>query len=102
MADYYEYSIPELVRILGMRLREYRMRVGLTQKELSEKAAVTVTTIHKIESGAINNMSLGTFLLLLKAIGILEDIDKLLPELPESPYMYRNKKKIQRIHHNKE
>ena len=26
MADLYEYSTPELVRLLGMRFKEYRMR----------------------------------------------------------------------------
>ncbi len=101
MADYYEYSTPELVRILGKRIKEYRMRISLTQRELAEKAGVTTTTIHKIESGGAINMSLSTFLLLLRAIEMLDRIDLLLPELPESPYLYRNEKKVQRITHKR-
>lgn len=33
MIDYYEYSIPELVKLLGARLNDYRLRSNMTQKE---------------------------------------------------------------------
>ncbi len=101
MRDYYEYSVPELVRILGSRFREYRMRAGMTQKDVSEQSGITVTTIHKFETGIASNISLGTFLLLLKAIEQIGAIDELLPELPESPYLYVRQKKVQRIRHKK-
>ena len=74
----------------------------MTQKEVSEQSGITVTTIHKFESGIATNLSLGTFLLLLKAIEQIDGIDGLLPELPESPYLYVQKKKIQRIRHKKQ
>ena len=38
MADFYEYSTPELVRLLGSRFKEYRMRCNLTQKEVAEQS----------------------------------------------------------------
>ena len=47
MKDLYEYSTPELVRMLGERFKEYRMRCDLTQKEVSELSGVGLTTIHK-------------------------------------------------------
>ena len=31
MADFYEYSTPEIVRLLGARFKEYRIRCNLTQ-----------------------------------------------------------------------
>lgn len=102
MTDYYEYSIPELVKLLGARLKEYRMRADMTQKEMAEQSGLTVATIYKIESGAATNISLTTFLLLLKAVGRIDALDELLPELPESPYLYRQEKKIQRIRHKKQ
>lgn len=101
MVDYYEYSTPELVRLLGSRFKEYRMRADMTQKEVADQSGLTVTTIHKFENGIAANISLGTFLLLLRAIEQLEVMDDLLPELPESPYMYVKQKKIQRIRHKK-
>ncbi|MDO4497296.1 MAG: helix-turn-helix transcriptional regulator [Bacteroidales bacterium] len=101
MADYYEYSIPELIRLLGARFKDYRLRSNMTQKEVSEQSGITITTIHKFENGVTGNMSLSTFLLLMKAIGQLDALDELLPELPPSAYLMKEEKKVQRIRHKK-
>lgn len=100
MADLYEYSTPELVRLLGARFKEYRMRCNLTQKEVAELSGIGMTTIHKFESGNAGNISLSTFILLLKVVGQINALDDVLPELPESPYLMRkSEKKAQRIRH---
>lgn len=52
MIDYYEYSIPELVKLLGARFKDYRLRSNMTQKEVSEQSGITITTIHKFENGS--------------------------------------------------
>lgn len=102
MANFYEYSTPELVRLLGSRFKEYRMRYNLTQKEVAEQSGIGLTTIHKFENGTAGNLSLSTFLLLLKVVGQIDSLDNLLPELPESPYLIRKEnKKAQRIRHTK-
>ena len=102
MTDYYEYSIPELVKLLGTRFKNYRMRSNMTQKDVAEQSGLTVNTIHKFENGTVPNMSLGTFLLLMKAIGCINGLDELMPELPESAYLIKNSgKKVQRIRHTK-
>jgi transcriptional regulator with XRE-family HTH domain len=78
------------------------MRCDLTQKEVSELAGVGLTTIHKFENGTAGNLSLSTFLLLLKVVGQINSLDDLLLELPESPYLMReDEKKAQRIRHTK-
>ena len=100
MADFYEYSTPEIVQMLGSRFKDYRMRCDLTQKEVADKSGIGLTTIHKFENGLVPNMSLSTFLLLLKAIGSINDIDLLMPELPESAYLVKDDgRKAQRIRH---
>ena len=100
MADLYEYSTPELVRLLGARFKEYRIRCNLTQKEVAELSGIGLTTIHKFESGNAGNISLSTFILLLKVVGQINALDDVLPELPESPYLMRkSEKKAQRIRH---
>ena len=100
MADFYEYSTPELVRLLGSRFKDYRMRCNLTQKEVAEQSGIGLTTIHKFENGTANNLSLSTFILLLRVIGQVNALDDVLPELPESPYLVRREeKKAQRIRH---
>lgn len=97
-----EYSAPELVRMLGARFRDYRLRANLTQKEVAEQAGLSVLTIQRFESGTVGNISLNTFLLLLKAVGCINDLDELMPEQPESPYLlYDNGKKAQRVRHKK-
>lgn len=103
MADLYEYSTPELVRFLGERFKEYRMRCNLTQKEVAERSGVGLTTIHKFEGGSCGNISLSTFIMLLKVIGKIGALDDILPQLPESPYLMRKSdKKAQRIRHSKD
>ena len=69
MFDYYEYSIPELISLLGQRFKDYRLRSEMTQKDVAEQSGITINTIHKFENGKAGNMSLGTFLLLMKSIG---------------------------------
>lgn len=102
MADFYEYSTPELVRLLGVRFKEYRIRCNLTQKEVSEQSGIGLTTIHKFENGTAGNISLSTFIVLLKVVGQINAMDCVLPELPESPYLMRNDdKKAQRVRHTK-
>ena len=102
MIDYYGYSIPELITILGARFKDYRLRSNMTQKEVSKQSGITITTIHKFENGVSGNVSLGTFLLLLKAIGQIDALDELLPDLPTSAYLIKNEKKVQRIRHKKQ
>lgn len=102
MNDYLEYSAPELVRMLGIRFKDYRLRANMTQKEVAEVTGLTIPTIQRFENGLSNNISLGTFLLLLKAVGCINDLNELMPEQPESPYLYNdNKRKAQRVRHKK-
>ena len=98
MADFYEYSTPELVRLLGERFKEYRMRCNLTQKEVADQSGIGLTTIYKFENGTAGNLSLSTFILLMKVIGQVNALDDVMPKLPESPYLVRREeKKPQRI-----
>lgn len=99
MTDFYEYSIPELIKLLGTRFKDYRLRSNMTQKEVSEQSGVSINTITKFENGATGSMSLGTFLLLMKAIGQIDGLDEMIPELPESAYLQNRGKKVQRIKH---
>mgnify|MGYP003612836576 FL=1 len=101
MTDYSEYSAPELVKILGKRFKDYRLRANMTQKDVAEMAGLSVLSVQRFENGMVNNISLSTFLLLLKAIGSINDLDELMPEQPESPYLYNNSRKVQRIRHKK-
>ena len=101
MEDYSEYSAPELVRMLGSRFKDYRLRANMTQKEVAEMAGLSVLTVYRFENGSVTNIALSSFLLLLKAVGCINDLSELMPEQPESPYLYKESKKIQRVRHKK-
>lgn len=74
----------------------------MTRKEVSEAAAIGMTTLYKFESGNMTDMSFSTLLRLLRVIGLGENWEALLPELPELPYMYYdNDRKVQRVRHGK-
>ena len=102
MEDYSDYSAPELVKMLGHRFKDYRLRANMTQKEVAEMAGLSVLTVYRFENGTVMNMSLSSFLLLLKAVGSINDLSELMPEQPESLYLYKDQnKKVQRIRHKK-
>lgn len=85
-----------------MRFRDYRLRLRMTRKEVSDAAAVGLTTLYRFESGNMTDISFSTLLRLLRAIGLAENWETLLPELPESPYLYdKHGKKVQRIRKSK-
>jgi transcriptional regulator with XRE-family HTH domain len=103
MTDYTEYSATELVKMLGVRFKDYRLRAQLTQKDVAELTSLTVPTIQRFENGLSGNITLGTFLLLMKAVGCINGLDELMPDQSESPYLYYdNYKKVQRVRHKKD
>ena len=96
-------SEPDIIRILGERFKEYRLSMRLTQKELSEKTGISHKTISLFESGRGRNITMQNFLTLLRAVGMLQNIGELLPELPSSPYLIQSRlKRKNRIRHSEE
>ena len=102
MRDVYQYSTPEIIQILGKRERTYRIRLGLTQKELAERAGISVPTLQAFENGINKDISFSTLLRILRGIGQLEGADTLLAEIPGSPYTMRESgEQRQRVRHKK-
>jgi transcriptional regulator with XRE-family HTH domain len=84
-SELYEKSGSDIIRELGKRYCDYRKRMGYTQKEVAAQSGLSVFTISSFENGSSTGITLASFIKLLRAIDNLEEIDKLLPELPESP-----------------
>ena len=76
----------EIVTMLGRRFKDYRIGCDMTQMEVSQQSGISVITIRKFENGNLFNITLGTFIELLRAIGFMQGLDDVLPELPVSPY----------------
>lgn len=84
-SDLYEKTGSEIIRELGKRYSDYRKRMKYTQKEVAEKSGLSVFTISSFENGSSTGLTLASFIKLLRVIDSLEETEKLLPELPESP-----------------
>lgn len=63
---------------LGGRLTQRRLELQLTQEMLAEQAGVAKRTVERIEAGATAQMS--TLIRLLRALGLLDRLDSLVPE----------------------
>jgi transcriptional regulator with XRE-family HTH domain len=84
-SELYEKSGSDIIRELGKRYSDYRKRMEYTQKEVAEKSGLSVFTISSFENGSSTGITLASFIRLLRAIDSLDEIEKLLPELLESP-----------------
>ena len=94
-------SNAEIISELGVRFKEYRLFRNLTQKEVAEQAGVSIFTISQFEKGMAHNIGFGTILSLLRCIGFLEDVEKILPPLPLLPSQIKllAKEKKKRVRH---
>lgn len=97
-----ELSDPAILQKMGRRMRDYRIRMEMTQGELAEKSGVSMGTIVRLEQGSPISTSL--LVSILRTMGLLENLEALLPELSISPIQMRKMqgKQIQRIRHKKE
>lgn len=92
--ELYAMSNPEIVRSMGERFRDYRLRLGKTQKEVAEFTGLSLFTIGAFETGQGTGLTLVNFLKLLRSIDALGEIERVLPALPDSPrLLYESQKK---------
>ncbi|WP_288707958.1 helix-turn-helix transcriptional regulator [uncultured Alistipes sp.] len=98
--DIYVLSNQEIVRNLGHRFRDYRRRLGKTQREIAEFTGLSLFTIGTFESGQTSGITLINLLKLLRSIEALGDIEHILPPLPESPRLLYKAGKNKKPRHN--
>ncbi len=97
----------DYIMLLSQRLKEYRLAARISQKEMSEKSGVSLTTISHLEQGVNQNITLNNFISLLRTIGMEQRLNDLLPELPMPPIALKqiNKyipKRVRRNNHDTE
>ncbi len=78
-----DLSDEALLRQLGERLLQYRLNRNMTQEALAKEAGVSVRTINRVEKG--HSTQLSNFFRLLRSLGLLDNIDALIPEPALSP-----------------
>ena len=97
----------DYIMLLSQRLKEYRLAARISQKEMAEKSGVSLTTISHLEQGVNQNITLNNFISLLRAVGMEQRLNDLLPELPMPPMALKqiNKyipKRVRRNSHDTE
>lgn len=68
---------------LAQRIRDQRLALGLTQAELAKKSGVSSRTVARLESG--DGIALDGFFGILRSLGILRNVDLLVPEYRMAP-----------------
>jgi transcriptional regulator with XRE-family HTH domain len=72
-----------IVQELGERLGRHRLERNLTQAQLAQAAGIGRATLQRLEAGETAELS--TFIRVLRALGRLDALDRLVPEPAPSP-----------------
>ncbi len=68
---------------LGRRLAQHRLEQNLTQAEVALDAGVSISTLARLERGQSTHLS--QFVRVLRALGLLGELDALIPPPAPSP-----------------
>jgi len=82
----HEFSDEEIVLELCRRLRLLRQNNGISQGDLAKEADISLSTVKRIESGDIGNMTVLTLLRILRTTGMLGGVADLVTEVPSPEY----------------
>jgi transcriptional regulator with XRE-family HTH domain len=85
-----------IIQLLGQRYKDTRIAMQITQKEVSEKTGISMSTIRRFENGLTFNLTLANFIALLQAIGFADNLEDTLPEVLLDPYQIFKQQSKQR------
>jgi len=85
----YKLSNKEYLQIIGKRIKLYRVYSGISQKELEEKSGISIRTLSRLESG--KSIQLESFIKVLVALDLSENIELIIPDESKRPSMYLEK-----------
>lgn len=80
-------SDPAVLKRLGERQKQMRIRMGLMQKELAEQAGVSLLTVANFEKG--KSVTTANLVKIMRVLGLLENLDGMFPESRISPLQLR-------------
>ncbi len=89
-----------IMKELGLRIKQYRISLNITQAELAEKCGVSSSTVVRIENGVDSTFS--NYLKILNGLGLIQNLDILIPELqPDFKALFEQKPTRKRVKTNK-
>lgn len=97
-----ELSDTAILKRLGARLKACRISRGMKQQQLADESGVGVSTIAKIENG--QSVALSLLVSVMRTLGLLENLDLLVPEQRPSPLelLRTQGKQVKRVRTKKE
>ena len=81
--DWTSLSNSVIIKEIGKRLKEYRLKKRLSQKDIADQAGISLFTVTKIESG--KQVSISMLLRVMRVLRLLDNFEFLLPEIGPSP-----------------
>jgi len=85
----------QALQTLGERLKALRLAAGHTQRRLAELCGVSVPVVVRMESGD-GGVRIATWLDALRALGQLQNLEQLIPEVQPTPYDFAEVSKPKR------
>ena len=83
-----------VLREIGLRLARARLEAGLTQAETAQEAGVAKRTLERLEAG--RSVDSVVLFRVLRALRLTDNLESLLPDLPQSPVALLKSKGRQR------
>ena len=83
-----------IAKEISSRFKQYRIEYPMTREELADRSMVSAGTIARFENGS--DIGLVNFIKLLKALGLDEKLDLLIPDPEERPSYYAEKKPLKK------
>lgn len=88
--DWNSKSNDNVAQEIGKRLKTHRINKRFTQKQLAEKAGISLFTIVQIEKG--KPVSISMLIPVLRVLRLLDNMELLIPEPQISPVALLNQK----------
>ena len=88
-----------IIKELGVRVKQYRISLKLTQAELAEKCGISPSTVVRAENG--DDAKLSNYIKILTGLGLSQNVDILIPE-PQQDFkaIFEQKPPRQRVKSN--
>ncbi|MCQ2087837.1 MAG: helix-turn-helix domain-containing protein [Bacilli bacterium] len=76
----------EYLKMLGSRIKQYRVKIGLSQSDIESKTGLSVRTISRFEQGA--SIQFEAFIKILIALNLSENLNLLVEDQTDRPSYY--------------
>lgn len=84
MDSLFLYNNEEIKKIIGAKIKRYRINAGYSQSDLAKRSGISIHSISNIENG--NGFTLDNLLNIMRSLNLINNIDKLIPDVADNPF----------------